>query len=981
MGRGVIRDNQPNQRESAIRLLRRPERSSVYGFVRKLLRVRLSNAFNRSPSLWLSFTSSAASSVADAACFRRVADIVAARPEPRRLIVVSAMSGMTDTLVEAVRLAAARDDRYKEILDGARANIIARPSPSCCRRTVASASDCGHRSRSLRRVRRPARRDAVARPSRDTIELGPGYGEVWSAQILDALLEHTRRRRRVARRARRADGRAHRDGRRRRLGSSRERIAEWAEHHRAAPTLVITGFVASTERRRRRRRSAATAATTARRSSAALLGADEIHIWTDVDGVMSAESAARARSGHARRAVVRRGDGARVLRREGHSSEHDGARGRARASRSTSATRSSRSIRARASTTTSSSAFPVKGLATIERVALLNLEGTGMIGVPGTAQRLFGALRDEGISVVMISQGSSEHSICFAVPAASAERARTAVERAFFAERHHGQIRAVDVTRGLQHPRGRRRRHGRHARRRRAVLQLARQGGRQPARDRAGIVGAKHLGRDRRARTRHARCARRTRASTSRSRRSRSGLVGAGNVGRTLLRAARAPGASGCKSEFDLDLRVRAIATSKRMLLSEHADRSRALAGAARRERRGARSRAARDARARRASAARGDRSTARRATTSRGCYGTWLARGIHVITPNKRANTGSLELLPAASRARIAAAARTTCTRRRSAPALPIIRRCTISCRPATRSTRSKAFSRARCRISSTVRRHEPFSALVREARAARLHRARSARRPLGHGRRAQARDPGARDGHRRSSLSDVAVESLVPEALQSGSVDEFLAALPEHDAEMEARRREAAERGEVLRFVGSRRPRWQARVASAVVSRDASVRAHSVDGQHRVVPHGAVSGESAGGAGARRGTRGDRGGRVCGSVAVVGVSGRAGVARFARVGRLALALARCDGASLVAVASSLRSCLLAASGPLALAVGDRLRLFCVPRSGLQRSSATASASERATSCSPHRPASAPASPAPWPGNNAPASSPSRCD
>src|SRR6201999_2254380 len=42
--------------------------------------------------------------------------------------------------------------------------------------------------------------------------------------------------------------------------------------------------------------------------------------------------------------------------------------------------------------------YAVKGLATIEHVALINVEGTGMIGVPGTAQRLFGALRDEGIS-------------------------------------------------------------------------------------------------------------------------------------------------------------------------------------------------------------------------------------------------------------------------------------------------------------------------------------------------------------------------------------------------------------------------------------------------------------------------------------------------------------------------------------------------------------------------------------------------------
>ena len=60
----------------------------------------------------------------------------------------------------------------------------------------------------------------------------------------------------------------------------------------------------------------------------------------------------------------------------------------------------------------------VKGITTVERIALVNLEGAGMIGVPGTAHRLFGALREEGISVILISQGSSEHSICFAVPRA-----------------------------------------------------------------------------------------------------------------------------------------------------------------------------------------------------------------------------------------------------------------------------------------------------------------------------------------------------------------------------------------------------------------------------------------------------------------------------------------------------------------------------------------------------------------------------------
>ena len=69
-----------------------------------------------------------------------------------------------------------------------------------------------------------------------------------------------------------------------------------------------------------------------------------------------------------------------------------------------------------------------------------------MIGVPGTAHRLFGALREEGISVILISQGSSEHSICCAIPQDQAERAAArACAQAFERELKEGQIQSVDV--------------------------------------------------------------------------------------------------------------------------------------------------------------------------------------------------------------------------------------------------------------------------------------------------------------------------------------------------------------------------------------------------------------------------------------------------------------------------------------------------------------------------------------------------------
>ena len=82
----------------------------------------------------------------------------------------------------------------------------------------------------------------------------------------------------------------------------------------------------------------------------------------------------------------------------------------------------------------------------VDGMALINVEGTGMIGVPGVANQLFGALREVGVSVVMISQASSEHSICFAIPEAQTKLARTTLERAFFAALHHNQIQTIDVT-------------------------------------------------------------------------------------------------------------------------------------------------------------------------------------------------------------------------------------------------------------------------------------------------------------------------------------------------------------------------------------------------------------------------------------------------------------------------------------------------------------------------------------------------------
>jgi aspartokinase/homoserine dehydrogenase 1 len=89
--------------------------------------------------------------------------------------------------------------------------------------------------------------------------------------------------------------------------------------------------------------------------------------------------------------------------------------------------------------------YPVKALTAIHRQALISIEGKGMIGVPGVAGRAFTALSQAGHSVSMISQASSESSICFVVPEGEADHAVTALEQVFEAERRLHLIDRIDA--------------------------------------------------------------------------------------------------------------------------------------------------------------------------------------------------------------------------------------------------------------------------------------------------------------------------------------------------------------------------------------------------------------------------------------------------------------------------------------------------------------------------------------------------------
>lgn len=73
----------------------------------------------------------------------------------------------------------------------------------------------------------------------------------------------------------------------------------------------------------------------------------------------------------------------------------------------------------------------IRGISSINHISLLSLEGSGMVGIPGFSKRLFEALAAKKINVILITQSSSEHSICVGIDAVNADEAKTAIDEAF----------------------------------------------------------------------------------------------------------------------------------------------------------------------------------------------------------------------------------------------------------------------------------------------------------------------------------------------------------------------------------------------------------------------------------------------------------------------------------------------------------------------------------------------------------------------
>jgi aspartokinase/homoserine dehydrogenase 1 len=757
------------------------------------------------------------SSVANAECIERAARLIAAEPAPRQAIVVSAARGVTDALFDLVSRAERQDQEAASRLEALRDR----------HRTMASALLASREARDtferdlaadLRNIADILHATAIVRAASHSVrELVAGYGELWSSRLIASAL-----RERLDCNITWLDAREIVTIRPGELGPvvvwprARAALAERLDPDYTGVVLV-PGYVASDE--------TGVQTTLGRNGSdysasifGALLHAQRIEIWTDVDGVLSADPrlVPDARivpmlSYH--EAVELAYFGARVIHPQtmAPAIEH----GIPICIRNSFAPESPGTIIG----ATIDAEGAVKGITSIDRIALLNLEGTGMIGVPGTAHRLFGALHDAGVSVVLISQASSEHSICFAVPEGDIERAETAVRRAFDAELREGQIESLGATRGH------------------SILAVVGEG-------MAGVPGvaARLFGAlggagvnvraiaqgssernisaviDGRETTRALRA---VHAGFYLSPHTLSiGVIGPGRVGATFL-AQLASQAERLRAERHLDLRVRGIATSRRMLLD---GRSVSLDGWS-------------DALARDGADCDLDRfadhvqsdqlphaviidCTADRAVAQR--YADWLARGIHVITPNKKANSGSFGYYERLVRQRRASRVHYLYETTVGA-GLPIIQ--------TLRDLRETGdeIHRVEGILSGTLAwlfnlfdGSRPFSDILREARE-RGYTEPDPRDDLTGGDVASKLVILARELGLRIGLDDVEVESLVPAPLLGLDVDSFLDRFAAYDAAMAERHAVAAAAGEVLRYV-----------ARLDAGGSASVRLESVPASH---------------------------------------------------------------------------------------------------------------------------------------------------
>ncbi|CAA2966652.1 bifunctional aspartokinase homoserine dehydrogenase, chloroplastic-like [Olea europaea subsp. europaea] len=735
---------------------------------------------------------------------RNVADIIVKDGSERKLVVVSAMSKVTDMMYALIFKAQSRDDSYISTLDA----VLEKHKSTALDLLEGDglSSFLSRLHQDIGNLKAMLRAIYIAGHATESFsDFVVGHGELWSAQLLSSVVQKNgldckcMDTRDVLVVNPTSSNQVDPD-----FLESGKRLEKWYSEN-PSNMIVATGFIASTPQN---------IPTTLKRDgsdfSAAIMGAlfraRQVTIWTDVDGVYSADprkvseavilktlsyqeawemSYFGANVLHPRTIIpVMTYDIPIVIRNIFNLS----APGTMICQSIGSEDENGQRLES-----------PVKGFATIDNLALVNVEGTGMAGVPGTASAIFSAVKDVGANVIMISQASSEHSVCFAVPENEVKAVSSALESRFRQALDAGRLSQIAVISNCS-----------------ILATVGQKMASTPGVSASLFSALAKANINIRAIAQGCSeynvtvvvnredCIRALRAVHSRFYLSRTtiamGIIGPGLIGGALLDQLRDQAAV-LKEKFNIELRVMGITGSRTMLLSdvgidlskwrdlqmekgEKADMQKFV------------------------QRVHGNHfipntvivdCTADSYVASR--YYDWLRQGIHVITPNKKANSGPLEQLRALQRqsythyfyeATVGAG-------------LPIIKTLQGLLETGDKILRIEGiFSGTLSYIFNNFVGTRAFSDVVKEAKEAGYTEP-DPRDDLSGTDVARKVIILARESGLKLELSDIPVQSLVPEPLKaSASAEEFMQQLPKFDQDLTKRRQEAEAAGDVLRYVG---------------------------------------------------------------------------------------------------------------------------------------------------------------------------------
>ena len=388
------------------------------------------------------------SSVANATNMSLVVDIVTkAVDRDRTILVVSAISGCTDTLIEIGTLASQRDENYKELINGLQQkhhDIINALLPR--EKQEESLEVCDSLFDSLRSIAQGVYLLGELSPaSLDAIQ---SFGELWSTKILATKLAS------IGIETKWIDSRniirtvAKGEKNIVDIQKTYYRVNEMVESNNMTQLFVLPGFIASDKQGRTttlgRGGSDYTASLYAVGCKARIL-----EIWTDVPGMMTSNPkivpTARTISNISYKAAQELSHfGAKVIYPP------------------TIQPVVAEGIPIYIKNTFDPDAYgtliekhpprskdKLIGISNSDDIALLSLEGSGMVGIPGFSSRLFETLSQNDINIILITQASSVHTMCIAVSEKDAEKAREAADRCFAYEISLGKLNPLKVEKGF----------------------------------------------------------------------------------------------------------------------------------------------------------------------------------------------------------------------------------------------------------------------------------------------------------------------------------------------------------------------------------------------------------------------------------------------------------------------------------------------------------------------------------------------------